>query len=143
MDSRNYLTNYQTVYGYGNKINNNNNYLYQNFQNTDFLRTSDTSTNQSNLINLTNQNPYLLNNNVNYQTNFNFQGQRVNRPNTGKGKKRVKFNENVDIVLVESYKKYNQEGEDFSMGDYDDDNYDFTPSHKKRKKNTKCECNII
>ena len=133
MDSRNYLTNYQTVYGYGNEIKNNNNYFFQNFQNTDILRTSETSTNQSNLINLTNQNPYFLNN-VNYQTNFNFQGQRVNRPNTRKGKKRVKFNENVDIVLVESYKKYNQEGEDFSMGDYDDDNYDFTPSHKKRKK---------
>ena len=50
-------------------------------------------------------------------------------------KKRVKFNEHVEVIMVKSYKKYNKE-----------DNYSYINNSKqknKRREDIKCNCNII
>ena len=56
-----------------------------------------------------------------------------------KTKKKVKFNENVDVILIKSFKKYNRL-ENFSLYDYFDE---INNNYNKKKKNGKCECNIF
>ena len=51
-------------------------------------------------------------------------------------KKKVKFNENVEVIKVKSYKKYNK----------DDNIYPFVNNYNsknKRREGIKCNCNII
>ena len=63
-------------------------------------------------------------------------------PSTRRPKKRVKFNEIVDVIMVKSFKKYNKEEESISIGDYFDENYNYKPK-KRNKEGKNCECNII
>ena len=67
---------------------------------------------------------------------YEFSKLRNSLPNLQKRSKRVKFNENVEIIKVASYKKYNKEEKDYSFVD----NYKFK---NKRRETIKCKCNII
>ena len=58
-------------------------------------------------------------------------------------KKRVKFNEYIEVIKVISYKKYYKE-EELSIADYFDENFNYKPYNKRRKKEeTICKCIII
>ena len=58
-------------------------------------------------------------------------------------KKRVKFNEYIEVIKVKSYKQYNKE-EELSIADYFDENYNYKPYSKRRKKEeTICKCIIL
>ena len=132
MNLTNYSNNNQIYYGQ--KL-----YLYPvNYQmQNDLSKTmSDTYSNNSNYSNISNPSYYynLYNNNNIYDKKKYIIPQ--------KPKKRVTFNETVDVILVESYKKYNREDEDISSsGDYYD--YNYNSKKNRKKKSTKCECNII
>ena len=134
MNYNNCQTNYQS--SYMNEIRND--FYHKN----DYLKTLDTSSNQSNHSNFNNPNYYNLNNNIN-NNNFDYPKYRTNLRKSRKPKKRVRFNEDVDVVLVESYKEYNRDDEDISIGEYIDEKQNFKSNGQKRKKGTKCECNII
>ena len=128
MNLTNYSNNNQIYYGQ--KL-----YLYPvNYQiQNDLSKTmSDTYSNNSNYSNISNPS-YYYNNNI-------YDKKKYIIPQ--KPKKRVTFNETVDVILVESYKKYNREDEDISSsGDYYD--YNYNSKKNRKKKSTKCECNII
>ena len=105
--------------------------------------TIDTLSNLSNHSNIkfTNYNSF-HNNNVN---NFNYQRRRYTTPTMKKTKKKVKFNEMVDVFVVKSYKKYNKCEDKFSLDDsnYDDSKDSKSDTIKKRKKTKNCECLIF
>ena len=78
--------------------------------------------------------------NDNYGSNYLYSNQINNKiPISGKTKKKVKFNEVVDIILVKSYKKYNKD--EVSLDDYFNGNNKNKNIKTKKPKN--CECNII
>ena len=59
-------------------------------------------------------------------------------------KKRVKFNEDVQVIKVQSYKEYNKiEDVDININDFFDGGGNRQNNIKKRKKGDKCECNLI
>ncbi len=70
-----------------------------------------------------------------------------------KSNKRVKFNDNVDIVYVESYKEFNKiDDDDFNIYDYIDqyanndtnnNNNNLTKNNNNKKKDCGCTCLII
>ena len=95
-------------------------------------------------IKLTNYNQ-IYNNNVNNCNNFiPYQKRRYTAPLMKKTKKKVKFNEVVDVFVVKSYKKYNKCEDSFSVDDYFDQNKDSkSNSIKKRKNGKNCECIIF
>ena len=105
---------------------------------TDSVKTLDSTSSHSNRSNLSYQNC-----NTNYYTESTFSKRKSNLPFIRKKKKRVTFNENVEVIIVKSYKKYNKEEEEISIGEYFDENYNYKPYRKKRKKVTNCECNIF
>ena len=94
-------------------------------------------------------------NNYNIQINninFNYNNMSNNYPLLNQGKKKtarktkkkVKFNEDVDVILVKSYKKYNKIEDEISLDDNLDENYNNNINNNiKRKKKKNCECNII
>ena len=102
--------------------------------------TLDTLSNHSNKINNITAN---YNNFKNDNANNNY----LNSDNTNttpisrKIKKKVKFNEVVDVILVKSYKKYNKCEDEISIDDYFEENNNNKGNRKKKGKN--CECNII
>ena len=105
---------------------------------SDSIKTLDTTSSHSNNSNLSYQNS-----NTNYYTESPFSTRKINLPIIKKKKKRVTFNENVEVIIVKSYKKYNKEEEEISIGEYFDENYNYKPYRKKRKKVINCECNIF
>ena len=142
-----------------NNIYNTNN--YQNFSATKPIRsisfnqninestniTFDTLSNLSNHNNIkfTNFNRF-YNNNLHNFNNFEiYQRRRYTTPTMQKIKKKVKFNEVVDVFVVKSYKKYNKSQDKFSFDDaYYDDSKDSKSDTIKKRKNTKnCECLIF
>ena len=97
--------------------------------------TTDTMSNQNNKMNNITVYP-----NDNYDRNYPYSSQRNNKiPISKKNKKKVKFNEVVDIILVKIYKKYNKD--DSSLDDYFNNNN--KNNNVKTKKAKNCECNII
>ena len=59
-------------------------------------------------------------------------------------KKRVKFNEDVQVIKVQSYKEYNKiEDVDININDFFVGDGNRQNNIKKRKKGDKCECNLI
>ena len=79
----------------------------------------------------------------NYANNYPLFNQ-PNKIKSRKPKKKVKFNEVVDVILVKSYKKYNQTGEEISFDDNFDENNKNNANNNIKKKNKKnCECNIF
>jgi len=108
--------------------------------------TLSSQSNHSSMSSFQNQNYYktynTLNNDTTKKKHYSKNKNRhSNSKYSKKIKKKVKFNESVDVIIVESYKKYNREDE-ISIGDYFDKNYNFKPKNEK-KSGTKCECIII
>ena len=61
---------------------------------------------------------------------------------SNKLKKRVKFNENISIIYVKSFKRFNKREECFSINEHFDKNYNYRPIKRKSEENI-CQCNII
>ena len=135
-----------------NNYSNNNQIFYgaQNIPNSKYYKNQyevyETYSNHSTQSNFSN-NHY---NNVIYINNYNNNYQILNKGKTlkpkskNKIKKKVKFNEVVDVILVQSYKKYNKEDDDSSYSDcFREDNPYKDNNNKNHKKANKCECNII
>ena len=101
------------------------------------LLTTDTLSNISNHSNQKKSNLYDFNNS---NIIYNYLPLRNKTPTTRKKKKKVKFNEKVDVILVKSFKKYNKCEDENSLDDLFDEN---RTKHKKRKNLKNCECNII
>ena len=76
------------------------------------------------------------NDSIGNESRYEFSRLRNSLPNFHKRKKRVKFNENIEVIKVKSYKKYNKEEKDYSFVN----NY---KSKKKRRETINCKCNII
>ena len=116
--------------------------------------TLDTLSNISNHSNIkfTNYNQFYNNNvnNVNNDNNVNnvnnsepYYKRRYTTSTMKKTKKKVKFNEVVDVFVVKSYKKYNKCGDRFSLDDvYYDDSKDSKSDTIKKRKTKNCECFI-
>ena len=121
-------------------------YSHCQFQN-EFTNTSDSTSSQSHHSNYTNPNNSNNYNKNSVSTNctnykFPYSRQKNTLPTTRKQKKKVKFNEIVDVILVKSYKKYNKDEESISIGEYFDENYNYKPK-KRKKEDSKCQCNIF
>ena len=68
---------------------------------------------------------------------------KLKKKNIG-NKKRVKFNEDVQVIKVQSYKEYNKiEDVDININDFFVGDGNRQNNIKKRKKGDKCECNLI
>ena len=76
------------------------------------------------------------NDSIGNESKYEFSKLRNSLPNRQKRKKRVKFNDNIEVIKVKSYKKYNKEEKDYSFVN----NY---KSKNKRRESIKCNCNII
>jgi hypothetical protein len=76
------------------------------------------------------------NDSIGNESRYEFSRLRNSLPNFHKRKKRVKFNENIEVIKVKSYKKYNKEEKDYSFVN----NY---KSKNKRRETINCKCNII
>ena len=134
-----YIIPNQGVYGSGQKQNI---IYYQNqnespnYQNI----TLDTLSNHSNKINNIAANYKDFKND---NANSNYQNTDITNttPISRKIKKKVKFNEVVDVILVKSFKKYNKCDDEISIDDYFEENNNNKENRKKKVKN--CECNII
>ena len=140
MNYNNYSNNNQIFYGVQ-KVPNSN--YYQNP-----YEAYDTYSNHSTQSNFSNTNNNNINN-INKKNNFgnNFQllnkGKALKPKNKNKVKKKVKFNEVVDVILVKSYKKYNRDDES-SYSDYNREENPYKDNNNKsHKKINRCECNII
>ena len=114
----------------------------------DTLSSQSNQSNQSSLSSFLKQNYYktynILSNNTTKKRHYSRHKNSRSKSKCSKRKKikkKVKFNESVDVIIVESYKKYNKDDE-ISIGDYFDKNYNFKPKNEK-KNGTKCECKII
>ena len=108
--------------------------------------TMDTSSNISNhsTIKHTNYNQVYNNSAYNFNNFAPYQRRRYTAPAMKKTKKKVKFNEVVDVFVVKSYKKYNKCEDISSIDDYFDENKDSkTDNTKKRKFGKNCECIIF
>ena len=76
--------------------------------------------------------------NNNFYNNYPYKRHRNTAPNP-KIKKRVKFNEQVDVTIVKSFKKYNKCEKELTL----DELIDNSSNSKKRKNSKNCECNIF
>ena len=137
MNYKNYSNNNQIFYGA--QIIPNSNYYKNQYEPYDTYSNHSTQSNFSN-------NNYNNINNIN-TCNNNFQilnkGKTLKPKNKNKVKKKVKFNEVVDVILVKSYKKYNRDDDDSSYSDYNKEENPYKDNNNKHKKVNKCECNII
>ena len=95
-----------------------------------FSKNSDSISGRTNLTKNTE------NDNIGNDNKFEYSKLRNSLPNLQQKKKRVKFNENIEIIKVKSYKKYNKEEYKYSFVN----NYN---SKNKRRQDIKCTCNII
>ena len=125
--------NHQKVYGDRSNLNLS---FFQN-QSESQLLTADTLSNLSNHSNLKKSNHYDYNNTKNI---YNYTTLRNKAATPRKIKKKVKFNEKVDVIVVKSFKKYNKCEDEYSIDDFLDEN---KSKNKRRKKGKNCECNII
>ena len=92
-------------------------------------------------IKLPNYNQIYINNANNFTP---YPKRRYTAPTMKKPKKKVKFNEVVDVFEIKSYKKYNKCEDTFSIDDYFDENKDSKSDTIKKRKNSKnCECIIF
>ena len=73
-----------------------------------------------------------------FYNNYPYKRNRNTAPNP-KVKKRVKFNERVDVTIVKSFKKYNKCEKELTL----DELIDNRTNSKKRKNSKNCECNIF
>ena len=140
MNYNNYLNNNKIFYGVQ-KVPNSN--YYQNpYEAYDTYSNHST---QSNFSNTNNNNINYINNKNNFGNNFQLlnKGKALKPKNKNKVKKKVKFNEVVDVILVKSYKKYNRDDES-SYSDYNREENPYKDNNNKsHKKINRCECNII
>ena len=94
--------------------------------------------------NINNNNNTYGYNNKNYNT-YNFQPSSAQKKRSGK-MKRVKFNEKVCVINVESYKEYNKIDDDICVEDLYkrnfNDNYSKIPKNNNKKEKD-CECDIF
>ena len=125
--------NLQKAYGIKSLLNTSNS---QN-QSESQLLTTDTLSNLSNHSIQKKSNHYDFNNS---KIIYNYLPLRNKTPTTRKIKKKVKFNEKVDVIVVKSFKKYNKSEEENSLDDLFDEN---RTKHKRRINIKNCECNII
>ena len=108
------------------------------------IPTSDTLSNSINNFDLQKSN-YLINNNFN-NNNYCFSKNTKKVAKKKKMKKKVKFNEVVDIVAVKSFKQYNKCEYTYELPFIDilDENNNYISNvYKKRKKKNNCECTIF
>ena len=124
------------LYNYSNNNQNINNYNQQNQINIQPYNTSNTDyTNNISYYNYNNYSNYIYNNNNNnFQPIVKVKKKKLNN-------KKVKFNESVCVIKVESYKEFNKLEDDDSNLDYIN-NYNKNININK-KKGDKCECIII
>ena len=136
MNYNNYSNNNQIIYG------------VQNIPKSKYYQNQyepyDSYSNHSTQSNVSNNNYNTFNN----KNNFNYNYQLLNKGKAmkfkNKAKKKVKFNEIVDVILVPSYKKYNKEDDDSSYSDYNREENPYTNNNNQNKKKiNRCECNII
>ena len=125
--------NLQKVYGIKSLLNTSNS---QN-QSESQLLTTDTLSNLSNHSNQKKSNLYYF---TNSNIIYNYLPLRNKTPTTRKIKKKVKFNEKVDVIVVKSFKKYNKCEDENSLDSLLDEN---RSKHKRRKYLKNCECNLI
>ena len=142
-------------YSYNNQIYNNNIkfiprelYYNQQYQNQNQLtkEMSDTSSIYSNYSSFSNNsinNKKFNNNNINYNNNsLSYRGPDLHKKNKNKIIKKVKFNEDVNVIKVQSYKIYNKEDENLSFGPNCNKRY-YGPNRISKKDGGKCDCIII
>ena len=98
------------------------------FYQNSFLNSSETSTNND--YNLRNINDKIITKGIKSSSYYHNK------------KKRVKFNENIDVILIRSFKRYNKQDDEDSIADYFDKNFNYRPKNRK-KEELVCQCNII
>ena len=121
-------SNNNSQYNYTNKYKNQNYYNIKNQNDLNAMYRTDS--NYSNI----NKTPKMV-----YEEDYT----KLKKKNIG-NKKRVKFNEDVQVIKVQSYKEYNKiEDVDININDFFVGDGNRQNNIKKRKKGDKCECNLI
>ena len=121
-------SNNNSQYNYTNKYKNQNYYNIRNQNDLNAMYRTDS--NYSNI----NKSPKMV-----YEEDYT----KLKKKNIG-NKKRVKFNEDVQVIKVQSYKEYNKiEDVDININDFFDGGGNRQNNIKRRKKGDKCECNLI
>ena len=121
-------SNNNSQYNYTNKYKNQNYYNIRNQNDLNAMYRTDS--NYSNI----NKSPKMV-----YEEDYT----KLKKKNIG-NKKRVKFNEDVQVIKVQSYKEYNKiEDVDININDFFVGDGNRQNIIKKRKKGDKCECNLI
>ena len=121
-------SNNNSQYNYTNKYKNQNYYNIKNQNDLNAMYRTDS--NYSNI----NKTPKMV-----YEEDYT----KLKKNNIG-NKKRVKFNEDVQVIKVQSYKEYNKiEDVDININDFFVGDGNRQNNIKKRKKGDKCECNLI
>ena len=88
--------------------------------------------------NVNNEQKYSYFPNNTLYNNYPYERHRNTEPDP-KIKKKVKFNEQVDVTIVKSFKKYNKCEKELTL----DELIDNRTNSKKRKNSKNCECNIF
>ena len=143
MNYNNYSNNNQIFYGVQ-KVPNSN--YYQNpYEAYDTYSNHSTQSNFSNTNYNNINNINIINNKNKFSNNVQLlnKGKTLKPKNKNKVKKKVKFNEVVDVILVKSYKKYNKDDESSYNGNIREENPYKDNNNKSYKKANRCECNII
>ena len=121
--------------------NNNNQYNYtNNYQNQNYF----SQINQNNLKAMyRNSSNFSNSSNNNSNNKYKLKYVEINNKNPNRPKKKVKFNGNVTIIKVESYKEYNKIDEDINLDNIFNSVGPKQAININKKKGDNCECTLI